>query len=426
MDINVKSLVLPCGLTCVHMTLPDSHVAKVEMVVRGGFYQQLPEQVGYAHAVEHLLSFYTSGKYPSANDNEDLLSKYGITSNAWTSSHTTGYWLLGLDKHLSTMLDMLLHTFTDPHIDVDKFTNEKEAVKKELDRIINSTWYSLDTEINKQIYNNTNVAVSTQEEKENIERLTLEKLREMRDRYYHLTNMMIIVVSPNTHNQVFKEIESIIGKTHTHASPTYYKLNTLPQDIYPNTNVIYVKNDKVDNYRIQFVIKIPLTSFSDDHYILEVLDSILSDGLKSRLYKRLRDELGAVYFVSSYSQYDPLYPELSNFNITTETSEDRVHEVIDAIEEVLANIVDDKKLQTEIDEYHNKLETYYAISDLSRKPDKYSNFYNPFFLWNEPLVTRKVYKENVFSVTGDEVALLAQELFIPENVIIFYSGSKEL
>jgi predicted Zn-dependent peptidase len=408
------------------MRLPDTDITKVEMVVRGGFFQQLEEHIGYAHAVEHMLSFYTSVKYPSARNNEDDLSRLGIDGNAFTSTHTTGYWLTGLNNHLEYILDLMLHTITEPLFDITKLHSEKEAVKKELDRIINKTWYTLDTKINELIYNNTNCAFSTDYEKDNVDRLTQSLLEDTHDRYYIPSNIIFIVVSNHKHNQVFDMIENVIGQQNTEEAPMYYKLDSLPEDVYTNHDIVFVPDSKVDNYRIQFVVRFPFTVFDPEVYVLKVLDHIISDGLNSRLYKSLRDELGAVYFVSAYSSVDPLYPKLSNFNIVTETSQDRVLEVIEAIENVLQSIVDDKRLQREVEEYNNKLKTSQAMSNLSRKPDKYTGSYTPYLLWNKPLLSREEQHNLLMSVTSKDISSLSKTLFIPENVIIFYSGATEL
>jgi predicted Zn-dependent peptidase len=395
------------------------------MIVRGGFYEQLEEHIGYAHAVEHMLSFYTSQKYPSTKTNEDTLSRLGIKSNAYTTNHYTGYWLTALEKNFIFMLDLMLCVFLYPHFDTSKFQAEKEAVKKELDRIINETWYSLETKIDEIIYNNTNNAISTKEEKANIERLDLNSIQKAHERFYMLHNMALIVVSNHSNKDVFKIIKNIVDIPENH-DPTYYKLTSLPENLYKKHDIVFVPNHNVDNYRIKIVIQVPYILFDSSVYVLHVLDFILTDRLNSRLYRRLRDKLGAVYFVSGQCSIDPVYPELSNYTITTETTDDRVIDVIENIEDVLQTINDDPSLKNEVIDYRNKMGTNIALDELSRHPDQYTSVYIPYILWQEKLVSRQDAYDRLLNVSSGEVSQLASNLFTSDNIIIFYSGKKEL
>lgn len=425
MDANIVYKKLPNGLTVAHVHIKDSNIFRLEMIVRGGEYQQLNDQIGYAHVVEHLLSCFTSETYPDAKDVQTKMSKMGIKSNAWTSSHVTGYWLSGLNDYFIDVLDIMIRTFTEPKIDESKFINEKEAVKKELDRIINSTWHSLSTKIKQILYNNTNLSYSTEYEKNNVENINLDLFYTMHERFYNLSNMLFIVASNHDAAYVFDTLYDYMDKS-VYTDPTYYRLSVLPSNLYKENNVIFVENANVDNYKIVFTFKTEFTSFDDENYILDVLDSILTEDLNSRLYRKLREELGAVYYVSSSIALDPLYKELSVYEITTETTKDRVYDIIYAIEEVLSNITANETMEEELSQIRIKIKTSNANDELSHYPSKYSNYYSNYILWNKPIVTRHEYQELKLSVNSHDIEKLAKKLFTTDNTIIFYSGNEEL
>jgi hypothetical protein len=51
--------------------------------------------LSYTHQFEHMLSKYTSKKYPKYEGVKGRLGFLGIENNAYTSNFETGYWLLG-------------------------------------------------------------------------------------------------------------------------------------------------------------------------------------------------------------------------------------------------------------------------------------------------------------------------------------------
>ena len=116
---------------------------KIEMVIRAGSLDEEPEQIGFAHFIEHLMSFYPSklpeplkerlgSDFPNSVENQNELDGMGVLSNAWTSERTCGYFMEALSEYRETLIDLMFKNYTHPYLDKEVFEQERNAVINEL------------------------------------------------------------------------------------------------------------------------------------------------------------------------------------------------------------------------------------------------------------------------------------------------------
>jgi len=106
-----------------------------------------------------------------------------------------------------------------------------------------------------------------------------------------------------------------------------------------------------------------------DYYIVQVIDSILSGGATARLPRRLREDLGLVYTVSSF------YPTLahdSHFGIYAVTEPHHLSTIKSAIIDVLDDLARHPVSQEELSRAKTYLLGSYALSHQRMKEQAYS------------------------------------------------------
>jgi predicted Zn-dependent peptidase len=418
-----KKFIHQNGLEVVHVKCKTEDLFYIELTVRAGSLNENKEFIGFAHALEHMMSFFTSEKDKDALKNQNELFNKGIESNAWTGHRTCGYYMFGLKKHKNRIMELLLNNLTIPYLDESIFKQETKAVLRELDNIIHNNWYNLDTKINEVIYNNTNLIYPVKYEKHNVKNnLNKENLLHFRNSFYKPELINILVVSNEDCNGIKDKIFSYYNKNCNIVFPIYKLPIKLPKLI--SKRNYYIKpNNKRNLCKVVIIFKLNFNEWSNKKYKLMCLDSILTDGLGSKLYKTLRSNLGAVYNVKSDIQLDVISPEMSFYRIETETTSNKLKDVIDNLLKVLFNL---EINVNEVNKYKNSVELENNQNKGSYDYDKYSSHYSDYLLWNEKIETIDEIYNKKTNVDRKKVNKFSKRIFTKENMFIFYSGNTNL
>ena len=172
------SYIFPNKMKLVVYPVDFDDIFYFELVVKAGVIHQNPKHLGFAHFLEHLMSFYPSKMYPNSLENQDKINELGIEMNAYTADDTCGYYMLGLQTHSKWMLDILFNALIEPLWDETIFEQERGAVLRELSKYIDDPWYNLDTLIAEVLYKNTNLASSVKKDIDNIKnKLTIKNFK---------------------------------------------------------------------------------------------------------------------------------------------------------------------------------------------------------------------------------------------------------
>jgi predicted Zn-dependent peptidase len=402
------------GGDIVHVPYPESGLVRVTAVFRSGFFSETAEDAGFIHVMEHLLACWTSTKHPNTQTNRERMALLGVESNAFTSSHTVGFYMQGLAEHQDEIVDYFINTFLHPKIEYNLLEREKNVVRQEYEKNISEVWHAIRTEINKFMYKGTSLAFSDEILKTNLSRCTPETLERARKKYLNLHRMVLFV----TGGDVRPVIAAMNGEGESMV--VAHPLGELPSPVYKNC--VYVHHDAGDAYRVDIVYRIPMDMFDNRKYTLNAMNNMLTSGLTSRVYRALRDELGAVYDVNGYTNLDARSPMLSNYTISCETTEERVIEVIITILHVMNSTVFE---QYEQDGFNTCIKTYIKERNLSNTLCSREEQVYEYLLWGKPFVDREEEDRRMISVKlEDAQKMLAFINSCPRTV--FVSGRKNV
>jgi insulysin len=109
----------------------------ISVAINVGSYSNPKGYDGLAHFLEHML-FMGSKKYPQENHYNERLNKLGGSSNAYTDTFETVYYLNVFNDGLSEIIDIFAQFFIDPLFASDSVSREINAVDSEHQKNINS------------------------------------------------------------------------------------------------------------------------------------------------------------------------------------------------------------------------------------------------------------------------------------------------
>ena len=271
------------------LLLPDHASPTLTFMVtyRVGSRNEVTGTTGATHILEHLMFKGTKNRpNSSANNVKHLLERTGARYNATTWLDRTNYYANLGSEHLATIVDMEADRMRNLTLDDADRQSEMTVVRNEYERGENSPFQAL----YKAIFHAAFVAHpyhhDTIGHRSDIEKVSIDKLREFYDTFYWPNNATVTLVGdfqPAQALALIKKAFEVYPKS-PKPIPALYTEEP-PQD---GPRRVTVKRPGQLGM-VAVAHKIPQATHPD-YAALSLLSAILTDGKNSRLYKALTDK----------------------------------------------------------------------------------------------------------------------------------------
>ena len=319
---------------------------------------------GATHLLEHLILFRGTDKM-TGDEVGNAMKKHGAYFNGYTSSDWTDF-VISLPKEyldfaLQIHADMLFHS-NFPKAEMDK---ERQAVYEEINITEDNPFgkayrATLSTLYGKHPYSKN--VLGTQKNVLNIPR---DSVYAYYKRYYAPNNMTMVIIGdidPQKTLELVKKYFAGVPKGST------------PQDMYAQPPVYKkvqpIKIAKDVNQAYLIMAEVGPKFDSPDQFPLDIMATVLGNGESSRLWKKLRDEMGIVYS-TGFSFNTRKYEGTLYASATMDP--DKIPEVEKAIVEVLNDARQNGFTEEELRKAKNQIETGY-YSSLQRGLDRADSY----------------------------------------------------
>ena len=281
------------------LTSTMAHTQSVSMVicVGAGSRYESDELAGVSHFIEHL-PFKGTESWPTARAVSEAIEGVGGVMNASTDREMTVFWCKVSQLHYKTafavLMDMVLHSRLDPE-DVEK---EREVIQEELRMTYDQPSYRVDLLIDEAMWPDQAMGRDVGGTPETVADIQQKDIREYMHQQYNPANTVVAVAGNVTH----EEVVDILVETTRDWKP----LKSL--DWEPATDNVegpLVKVERRHSDQTHLCLGVPRLSLTHpDRYAFNLMNTILGDGMSSRLFLNLREEKGLAYDVhSSTSNY---------------------------------------------------------------------------------------------------------------------------
>jgi predicted Zn-dependent peptidase len=278
------------------LTSTMAHTQSVSMVicVGAGSRYESDELAGVSHFIEHL-PFKGTESWPTARAVSEAIEGVGGVMNASTDREMTVFWCKVARLHYKTafavLMDMVLHSRLDPE-EVEK---EREVIQEELRMTYDQPSYRVDLLIDEAMWPNQAMGRDVGGTPETVADIQQKDIREYMHQQYNPANTVVAVAGNVTH----EEVVDMLAETTRDWKP----LESL--DWEPATDNVegpLVKVERRHSDQTHLCLGVPGLSLSHpDRYAFNLMNTILGDGMSSRLFLNLREEKGLAYDVHSSS-----------------------------------------------------------------------------------------------------------------------------
>ncbi len=277
------------GIRIVTEHLPCSRSVSLGVLIDAGPQDDPPGLSGLAHLSEHALFQGTSGR--SAFEIARLMDVAGGQMGAFTARDYTCFHANVLDEYLTyaTELfgDMLLNSdFPDQNIE-----REKQAVLREIGLTRDTPTERVHQQLKQLMWPTQALGRAVHGNSESVERLTANDVRAFVRQHYTPDRIIIAAAGNVEHDALVDQIRDGFWRLTGTRSP---RKTTRPRF---RSGVTLDQSPVSQAY---FAIGLEAPAFcATDRYPLFLLNSVLGGGMSSRLFRKLREERGLVYGISS-------------------------------------------------------------------------------------------------------------------------------
>ena len=326
---TAKKWVLPDGLTVIVQEDRSAPVASVQAwCATGSVNEDERLGAGLSHILEHML--FKGTKTRSTNAIAQQVQDVGGYINAYTSFDRTVFWIDVPKDGVATALDVLADAMINSTLPPEEYAKEQEVIRREFamgfddpDRMVGQLLFA--TAYQKHPYR---LPVIGQLEIYN--QLTQEQVMQYYKTRYVPNNLTFIVVGDVDGEKIRDQlIEFFKNYPEKSLKPTFVPAEP------PQLGHREVHNEfATELSRLALAWHIPELTHPDVP-ALDLLSIILGEGRSSRLYRRVREEAGLAFGVSSFS-YTPGDPGLLGAEATVdpknrEATEKLILEIIDEV-----------------------------------------------------------------------------------------------
>lgn len=284
------------GLRLIHNHDTTNQSVSVNFMTLVGGKDEDDTNRGIAHFLEHM--FFKGTEKRTCKEINAEFDKLGIFVNAYTSKDMTVFYNIGLASQCENMFDILSDCFFHSQFPKEELVLERKVVCSELEMRLDDNKDLMIAKSEELALQGTEYAYPLGGTVESVSKLEREDLINFRNKYY-TPDRLVISVSGNVTQE---EVEALINK--------YVLPNCSTEE---KTPINYI----VDDFGIDIKEKYSFTKRDTDQYYSTIsfrgigIDSedltayrcmirALGGSMSSRLFRKVREERGLVYTISTF------------------------------------------------------------------------------------------------------------------------------
>ena len=409
--MKFKKQILDNGLRVVTVPMADNPTVTVLVLVEAGSKYETKKLNGISHFLEHMC-FKGTEKRPKAIDISRELDALGSQYNAFTSQEYTGYYAKSGSKHFKQIFDVVSDIYLNGTFPEEELEREKGVIIEEINMYEDMPHRHVQDLVMELLYGkNQPAGWQILGGKKNIKAMKRDDFVKYKEAHYVPSATTVVVAGQIDERKVMNEIKKVFGtikKSKKDKKPKTIEAQARPK--------ILVKHKDTD--QSHFVIacrSFPLKS--KKNVALTVMGSVLGGGMSSRLFQRLREEMGVCYYVRAYND---AYTDHGFFQVSAGVDNKRVEEVVTEILKECERLKNELVSEDEL----NKVKEY-LIGNMKlslESSDDIANFYGAQELLKKDIKTLEEKADAIRKITAKDVQKVAKEVFKNESLNLALIG----
>jgi predicted Zn-dependent peptidase len=373
-------------------------------MVEAGSKYETKKQNGLSHFLEHMV-FKGTPKRPKASDISRELDSIGAHYNAFTSQEYTGYYAKVDPRHLDLVIDLVSDMYLNPLFDENEIKKEKGVIIEELRMYRDLPQRHVHDVLSELLYGDQPAGWNVIGTEENLHAFKKDDFISYRAAHYVSSATTVIVSGSFDEKKTLKTIEKAFEAIPK--DPKQGKKAIVASQISAQVRVEFRETDQTH-------LAIALRTFPvNDARIpaMQLLSTILGGGMSSRLFAKMRDELGICYYISA--SHTP-YTDVGELTITAGLDNSRVEEGVKGILEELCRLKEELVSESEL----KKAKDYIAGTTMLEleTSDARAEFCGGQEILKKKIESPDEIIAKIQKVTSEDLMKLAQEVLVEKGL----------
>ena len=280
------------GLRVVCVEMSHLHAAELAVYLKVGGRNDPPAQAGLSHFLEHML-FRGTADFGSSLEIENAFEAIGGAPNASTDAESTCYYSRIHPDHVRRGMEIFSSMLLKPTLSGIEI--EKRIITEEAREDLNEQGEEIDpdTIASRLLWPRHPLGRPTIGTLDSIAGITCEELQSHLQRFYLPGNAVVVVSGPVRSHEIFAAAEEVFGRWQDGIIPLVrpvIRRHSIPQTCFVHDS------DSQMSLQLAFL---GMPRGDARFTALRLLRRLLAGGASSRLYLKLREELGIVYSVEA-------------------------------------------------------------------------------------------------------------------------------
>ena len=404
---------LPNGLTVLSETMPGVRSVSFGAWVRSASIHEVRERMGVSHMLEHMV--FKGTRTRSAKDIALALEVLGGSLDAYTAREHTSFQARVLDEHLPQAADVIADLIFRPTLKAADLSLERKVVLEEIS-MVDDTPDDLVFELhNEALWGPHPYGYSILGTRDTVSALSVRDLRELHDRAYHPEHIVVAVAGNVDHDRLLETLEQTgwgsIPRGDTPAAQTDAPVATAPR-------TLHVERDTTQTH---LVFGAPAVAHSDPRrYAMSLVSMLLGGGMSSRLFQRVREELGLAYSVYTYQSF---HADAGVHGVYVGTAPKTAAAAADAIRSELRLVAEQGIPDAELEAGKSQLKGQITLSLESVSSRMYRAA--AVELYNEPYKPLDQLLGEIYRIDRDTIDAICRDFFAPDAHTVLSLGPSD-
>lgn len=346
---DIKTFALPNGFQVVTEYIPFFPSVSFGFWVRAGSVYETRETNGFSHFIEHMLFKSTTTR--STLDIAAEIDCLGGQVNAFTSKECTAFYAKVISEHLDRALDLVGDLILHPRFDPEEFEKERGVVLEEIAMSEDSPDDLTMDLIAEAWYGEHPLAYTILGPEQQIATITRDELVSFYEKYYRPNNVVLSVAGQFDFDKLKETCERLFWNW----EPSDEKIEIPVLASFEPKALIRRKD--IEQVHIAQAWK-GVGQSDLRMYPLSVLCNAIGGGNASRLFQKIREEMGAAYTVFCYPS---VYTKNGEVILYAGTSQENAQKVSHAIHEEIKKLRDHGITEDEFHMAKEQLKVSYLL-----------------------------------------------------------------
>jgi len=399
---------LGSGIQVLSESIPGVRSAAVGVWVPQGSAHDGEDVLGASHLLEHMV--FGGTQHRSREQIALALESLGGSLDAFTSREHTSFQARVPDEHLPQALDVLADLVLFPTLLDEDLELERRVVLEEISAVEDAPEdFSFELH-GRHLWDRHPYGTSILGTRDTVSAIKGDTLRDLHRSRYGGGGMVVAATGNVAHDRVV-ELAAHYFRSAGDGVPE----TPIPDPGSVEGREVHVRRETAQTHIVTGTVTPPRADRR--RYPLVLLAAAMGGGMSSRLFRRIREELGLAYSVYTFQSF---YSRAGISGIYAGTRHDAAGQVIDAIREELEALARDGLPRADLAQIKSQVKGQIMLSLESPGARLYR--LAGFALHQEPFTTLDELLSRIDRVTEAEVAESAAEFFHPDRQCLLRLG----